>query len=233
LGFFALISQLLGFWRDRLLASSFGAGEALDIYYAAFRVPDLIFILSASMVSLSVLIPFLSKKREESKEVAREFLDSVFSGFFAFILVLSALTFFFAPQLTELLFPGFTPDMLSHTAFLMRIMLLQPILLGVSNLFASVTQLERRFFVYAVSPILYNVGIIIGVFLLYPILGLSGLAWGVVLGALLHVGIQIPVMVRTGMFPRLRLSVDIPLLRPLWKSGKTFYQVLRHAQCRI
>jgi putative peptidoglycan lipid II flippase len=213
LGFFALLSQILGFLRDRLLASSFGAGETLDIYYAAFRLPDLIFIWSASMVSLSVLVPFLSRKREESKEVAREFLDSVFSGFFAFILVLSALTFFFAPQLIQLLFPGFTPDMLSHTAFLMRIMLLQPIFLGVSNLFASVTQLERRFFVYAVSPILYNVGIIIGVFLLYPILGLSGLAWGVVLGALLHVGIQIPVMVRTGMFPRLRLSVDIPLLR--------------------
>ena len=214
LGFFALLSQLLGFLRDRLLASYFGAGEVLDIYYAAFRVPDLIFIWSASMVSLSVLIPFLSKKREESKAAAREFLDSVFSAFFLFILLVSLIAFFLAPKLTSLLFPGFSGEMLGTTVFLMRVMLLQPIFLGISNLFASVTQLERRFFVYAISPILYNLGIVIGVFFFYPSLGLSGLAWGVVLGAFLHLCIQIPVIVRTGMMPRLRLSsIDLSLMK--------------------
>lgn len=213
LGFFALLSQILGFLRDRLLASYFGAGEVLDIYYAAFRVPDLIFILSASMVSLSVLIPFLSRKREESKEAARAFLDSVFSAFFIFILLVSAVAFYLAPDITHLLFPGFSEEALGTTAFLMRIMLLQPIFLGISNLFASVTQLERRFFVYAVSPILYNAGLIIGVFFLYPVLGLAGLAWGVVLGALMHLCIQIPVILRTGMMPRLRLSFDLVLIK--------------------
>lgn len=213
LGFFALLSQLLGFLRDRLLASHFGAGEALDVYYAAFRVPDLIFIWSASMVSLSVLIPFLSRRRAESKEAAREFLDSVFSAFFIFILLVSVVAFSLAPKLTALLFPGFTEGMLETTVFLMRIMLLQPIFLGISNLFASVTQLERRFFIYAVSPILYNLGIVIGVFFLFPILGLQGLAWGVVLGALLHLCIQIPVIARTGMMPRLRFSFDLSLVK--------------------
>src|SRR3989344_8214556 len=106
LGFFALLSQLLGFLRDRLLASYFGAGAALDIYYAAFRVPDLIFIWSASMVSLSVLIPFLSRKREESKESARAFLDSVFSAFFFFIIAVSIVASWFAPALVHALFPG-------------------------------------------------------------------------------------------------------------------------------
>ncbi|MDO8594310.1 MAG: lipid II flippase MurJ, partial [bacterium] len=85
--------------------------------------------------------------------------------------------------------------------------------LGISNLFASVTQLERRFFVYAISPILYNFGIIIGVFFFYPVIGLSGLAWGVVLGALLHLGIQIPVIARAGLLPRFRFLIDISLLR--------------------
>jgi len=213
LGFFALLSQLLGFLRDRLLASYFGAGAALDIYYAAFRVPDLIFIWSASMVSLSVLIPFLSRRREESKEAARIFLDSVFSAFFLFVLLISALACYFAPALAKLLFPGFSESMLTTTVSLMRIMLLQPIALGISNLFASVTQLERRFFVYAVSPILYNLGIIIGVFFLYPLLGLQGLALGVVLGALLHLCIQIPVILRTGLLPRLKLTLDFRLLK--------------------
>src|SRR3989344_5834752 len=199
LGFFALLSQLLGFLRDRLLASYFGAGAALDIYYAAFRVPDLIFIWSASMVSLSVLIPFLSKRREESKESARRFLDSVFSAFFVLIVVLCALAFFFAPRLVVALFPGFDASAAHDVTLLMRIMLLQPIFLGISNLFASVTQLERRFFVYAISPILYNIGLIIGVVFFYPNMGLPGLAWGVVLGAILHLSIQIPVIVRTGL----------------------------------
>jgi putative peptidoglycan lipid II flippase len=219
LGFFALLSQILGFFRDRLLAANFGAGEALDIYYAAFRVPDLIFIWSASMVSLSVLIPFLSKKREEGGMAARAFLDSVFSAFFIFILLVSVIAFLFAPNLSSLFFPGFAEEALSATTRLMRIMLLQPLLLGISNLFASVTQLERRFFVYAVSPILYNLGIIVGVFFLYPVIGLSGLAWGVVLGALLHLGIQIPVIARSKLLPRPRFLLDVVAVRDVFLTS--------------
>ncbi len=213
LGFFALLSQILGFLRDRLLASQFGAGEILDVYYASFRVPDLIFIWSSSMVSLSVLIPFLSRKQQEGKEYARAFLDSVFSAFFFFLIVVSLLAGIFAPEITRFFFPGFTAGMLQTTVLLMRILLLQPIFLGISNLFASVTQLERRFFVYALSPILYNFGIVVGVLFLYPLLGLSGLAWGVVLGAVLHLGIQIPVIARTGMLPRLRLSFSMSVIK--------------------
>src|SRR3989344_2289834 len=72
LGFFAVLSQLLGFFRDRLLASYFGAGQTLDIYFAAFRVPDFIFMWVASMVSLSVLIPFLSRRGLSLLSSARE-----------------------------------------------------------------------------------------------------------------------------------------------------------------
>lgn len=216
LGFFALLSQVLGFLRDRLLASEFGAGAALDVYYAAFRVPDLIFIVSASAVSLSVLIPFLSRKREEGTAAARRFLDSVFSAFFLLILAVSALAFWGTPELVALFFPGFSGDTLALTVSLMRIMLLQPIFLGISNLYASITQLERRFFLYAVSPILYNLGIVTGVVFFYPIAGISGLAWGVVLGALLHLGVQIPAIARSGMLPRFRLPLDILLIKEVF-----------------
>ncbi len=213
LGFFALLSQILGFLRDRLLASQFGAGEILDVYYASFRVPDLIFIWSSSMVSLSVLIPFLSRKQQEGKASARAFLDSVFSAFFFFLVIISIIAGVFAPEITRFFFPGFSSEMLTTAVLLTRILLLQPIFLGISNLFASVTQLEKRFFVYAVSPILYNLGIVIGVIFLYPLLGLSGLAWGVVLGALLHLGIQIPVIARAGMLPRLRLTWNVGVVK--------------------
>lgn len=209
LGFFAFLSQLLGFLRDRLLVSQFGAGTTLDMYYAAFRVPDFIFILSASMVSLAVLIPMLSRKMSEGKESARLFLDTLFSVFFLFMLVLSAFAFVVAPHASAFLFPGFDATQLETVVLLMRIMLLQPILLAISNLYGSVTQLERRFFVYAMSPILYNIGIIIGVVFFYPVWGLTGLALGVVLGGVLHLSIQIPVIVRSGFLPRFTVKIHM------------------------
>lgn len=213
LGFFALLSQLLGFLRDRLLAAEFGAGAALDVYYAAFRVPDFIFIVSASAVSLSVIIPFLSRKMAEGKDAARAFLDSIFTAFFLCIIAVSVAAFFAAPFLAVTLFPGFSEGAQTDTALLMRIMLLQPILLGLSNLFASVTQLSRRFLIYAVSPLLYNAGIIAGILFLYPVLGISGLAWGVVLGALLHFLIQIPAIMRQGFLPWFMLRLRFSELR--------------------
>lgn len=212
LGAFALLSQLLGFLRDRLLAARFGAGEELDMYFAAFRVPDLIFIFGASLVSLSVLIPFLSRKLAEGRETARAFLDRIFSAFFVLLAAVSGVAWFLAEPLTSALFPGFSEPARETATALTRIMLLQPLLLGVSNLYASVTQLERRFFVYAVSPVLYNAGIIAGILFFYPLFGLAGLAWGVVLGAALHLLIQVPVVARSSLLPRPTARIRFPEL---------------------
>ncbi len=87
---------------------------------------------------------------------------------------------------------------------LSRILLLSPILLGLSNLFGSVTQTFKRFFVCATSPLLYNVGIIIGILYLYPRFGLQGVVWGVILGALMHLGLQVPFVWSEGLLPRFR-----------------------------
>src|SRR3989344_4818834 len=103
LGFFSFFSLLLAFLRDRLLAHIFGAGIELDIYYAAFRIPDFIFVTVASVVSLSVLIPFIIEKDSESRVVLREFIDSVFSFFGALIIVASVAAYFFMPWIAEIL----------------------------------------------------------------------------------------------------------------------------------
>jgi len=87
-------------------------------------------------------------------------------------------------------------------------MLLSPILMGLSNLFGTVTQLFRKFFIYSLSPILYNVGIIIGVIFFYPVWGIGGLAMGVVLGALMHFGIQAFASSSCGFTPKFSLSVN-------------------------
>lgn len=203
LGMFALLSQVLALVRDRLLAHSFGAGAALDTYYAAFRVPDIIFVAIASIVSVYVLIPFLAEKSAISKEKEKEFINTIFSAFFFIIIAVSSAAFIFAPHLMKLFFPG-----LANTAqfgdliLLTRALLLQPIFLGASNLFASITQIHHKFILYALSPVLYNMGIIFGIIFLYPAFSFMGLGIGVVLGAILHLSIQLPFIVKNGFLPK-------------------------------
>ncbi|MBI4118259.1 MAG: murein biosynthesis integral membrane protein MurJ [Parcubacteria group bacterium] len=201
LGGFALFSKLLALVRDRLLAGNFGAGLELDIYYAAFRVPDFVFISLASLVASAVLIPFFVERLGD-KEDAERFFNSIFTVFFLAITVVSAILFVAMPRLAPLVVPGFDPASEETMILLSRIMLLSPILLGLSGLFASVTQALRRFFIYALTPVVYNLGIILGILFLYPTFGMPGLAYGVVLGSLLHFAIQLPVLARNGFLPR-------------------------------
>lgn len=184
----ALLSQLLGLFRDRLLASSFGVGETLDLYYASFRVPDLLFATVASLLSLYALLPVLSRVGKEPGS-ATLFLERALLVFFVVMGLIAGALYVVAPALLVLVAPGLAGEELTA---LTRILLLQPILLGASNLLSSLTQLRNRFVLYSVSPLLYNAGIIIGIVFFYPLWGLSGLAWGVVLGALFHVLIQVP-----------------------------------------
>jgi putative peptidoglycan lipid II flippase len=210
LGLFAFFSQVLGLFRDRSIAHFIGPSPLLDAYYAAFRIPDLIFVSIASLVSITVLIPFVLGRMsgEKMSEESRNFLNDVFTVFFATIVLVSVIFFFLMPHLTPYIAPGFSVEMQSKVILLSRIMLLSPILLGLSNLFGSVTQLFRKFFIYALSPIFYNLGIIIGVLILYPRFGIQGLAFGVVLGALMHFLIQFIASFSCGFTPRFSGSIN-------------------------
>jgi len=212
LGVFALLSQVLALVRDRLLAHFFGASASLDIYYAAFRIPDFIYISIASFVSITVLIPFLVEKidqrSEHGGEEARAFLSDVFSIFLLAIFLISAAVFFMVPFIGEWIVPGFSGEEMRTFVNLTRILLVSPILLGVSSLLGSVTQTYRKFFVYAGAPVLYNLGIIAGIIFLLPFLGLAGIALGVIAGAVLHLLIQLPVVIRHGLVPRFRWRMN-------------------------
>ncbi len=213
IAFFSLISQVLGLLRDRMLAHLFGASSSLDVYYAAFRIPDLIFASIASIVSLFVIIPFLSRYIEEGgKEKARHFLSEISTFFFVFVALASAIVGYLAPQLGHHLYPGFSAVELALFVKLTRILLFSPILLGFSNILAGVTQLSGRFIVYSLSAVLYNLGIITGIIFLYPRYGLSGIGWGVVFGALLHMLVQIPTVIRERLMPRPTFTFNWPIL---------------------
>lgn len=203
IGLASLASQFLGLWRDRMLAGTFGASTELDIYYAAFRLPDLVYLTIGSFVSVTVLIPFLIKHiKEDDLSGARKFISGMFTLFCLVMVLITAVLMFLAPWLAKLVAPGFGNSDLVILTGLMRLMLLSPFLLGLSNLLGSITQSYQQFLVFALSPILYNLGIIFGIAFGYPLFGLAGLAYGVVLGAFLHLLIQVPTVVATGIVPR-------------------------------
>lgn len=216
LGLFTLLSQLLGIVRDRILAGQIGPGSILDSYYAAFRVPDLLFTLGAALVSVSVLMPFFTEKIGEGR--GRKFIDEVFTSFFFFITITAVVSAVLMPLIARSSLVGFDTETMKNTILLSRIMLLSPILLGISSLLSTVTQTFKKFFVYALAPVFYNLGIIVGIACFYPIFGITGLAYGVVLGAILHVLIQIPVVIKEGYFPRFTGNID-------WKNIGTILKL--------
>jgi putative peptidoglycan lipid II flippase len=215
LGCFAFLTQILGLFRDRFLAHFIGPSVWLDAYYAAFRVPDLIFISIASLISVTVIIPFVLDRMPEGKVTpqAKKFLNDVFTIFFVVIVLVSLIVLILMPEIARLIVPGFSEGMREKVVELSRIMLLSPILLGLSHLFGSITQLFRKFIFYSLSPLFYNLGIITGILFLYPVWGIYGLAFGVVLGALLHFLIQAITSSRCGFSPAFSKKVD-------WKDIK-------------
>src|SRR3989344_1503508 len=162
---FALLSQLLALVRDRLFATV------------------------ASLLSLYALLPVLSRLAEADEGRMVSFLRQMLLFFFVGMGGIALVAFILAPWLVTLVAPGITnPDLVLLT----RILLLKPLFLGASNILANLTQMRHRFLLYSISPLLYNLGIIAGILFLYPSMGLAGLGWGVVIGAFLHMALQLP-----------------------------------------
>jgi len=212
----SLISRFLGVFRDRILASQFGAGTQLDIYYAAFRVPDLLFnlivlgALSAGFIPIfsGLVKNFTDPKKNEDNSEAWSLAANVINLLSIFLAIFSLLGVLLAPLLVRLITPGFSPEAQIQTASLTRIMFLSPLFLGISGVLGGILQSFRRFFIYSLAPIFYNLGIIAGALWFSNWWGLSGLAWGVVLGAALHMLIQIPAVSLLGF----KYSFKIDLL---------------------
>lgn len=216
LAIFALGSQMLALVRDRLLAHTFGAGNELDLYYSAFRIPDLLFVLFASVLSVYVLLPFVTNARESGGvKAGAEVLSQMFSVFLVGYTLFASLIFIFTPEIVSAFFPGLSEDS-ATLVLLIRVLLLQPFLLGISSLLGVVTQLSNRFILYAISPLIYNLGIIFGITVLFPKLGMIGLVWGVVIGALGHVLVQLPLVYKSDLSFWFVKKINYSLLRSIF-----------------
>ena len=194
----AFLSFLLGLLRDRLLTSTFGAGNTLDVYYTAFRIPDFVaMVLMMGAIGVAV-IPIFTQNLVENKEKAFSYFANVLNLFLFSLTIVCAILFIFTPQLVSLIAPGFSADKKEMTVQLTRIMFLSPILMGVSNMISAILMVFKRFLITSISPILYNLGSIIGILFFVPYMGIQGLAWGIVLGAIMHFLIQLPALFKIG-----------------------------------
>ena len=205
IAFFTILSGLLGLFRDRLFASKFLVSkigevhQSLDVYYAAFFIPDtiyyLIFLGALAAAFIPVFTSYISKKKEdEAFYIANSFLNLALLS----LIVISLIIFFLAPILSKLIAPGFTPEKQRLTASLIRLMLLSPLFFGISNTAGGILNSYKRFTIFAIAPCLYNLGIIFGTLAFYQKWAIYAPAVGVLIGAFLHMIIQLGGAYRLG-----------------------------------
>lgn len=194
----SLLSRLIGVYRNHELANLFGASGISDAYFAAFQIPDTLYrLLVFGAISASFVPLFLSLKKKNEEE-AWGFVSSVLNGFLLCVFAASALIFFFAPQCIRLLYPDFTPELQETTTHLLRIMMVSPLLFTFSSVFSGIENAFRNLWGFALAPIVYNAGILFGIYFLAPEMGIYGVAYGVVIGAFLHAFIQFIPAIRLG-----------------------------------
>ncbi len=186
LGAAGLLSRLLGVLRDRLLAGRFGAGRELDIYYAAFQIPDFMAALFLLGAASAAILPIFQEYLHGDSRQAQNLIRELTSAFLFFAGAIALGVFFLAPLIVGLIAPGFSESERTLTLVLARVMLFSPIFFGLSGIASSVVQSHQRFFAYAAAPIFYNIGIIAGIVFFVPIWGVAGLGAGVVVGAFAH-----------------------------------------------
>lgn len=220
IGVASLASRIVGLFRERVFTTTFGAGQVFDAFVAAFRVPDLIFNLVVIGALSAAFIPLFTEKLvgdDKGDRKAFAFASATLNLIVIAVAALSLVYALLAPVIVPVVTPGFSGEQLDLTIQLSRIMALQPVLLAISFVFSGVLNSFKRFVAYAMAPVLYNVGIILGVVWLVPLFGTAGLGWGVVLGAALHMLVQLPSMLQVGWRwqPQLRSSWS-DLMR-LWR----------------
>jgi putative peptidoglycan lipid II flippase len=194
-----LAARVLGWVRLLVISTTFGAGPDLDAFFAAFRIPDLIFQLVAAGALGTALIPVLAGlfARDEMSRGWR--VTSTVANLMLLALgLLAIVVFILAPWIIPAVTPGFGQAQLDLTIQLTRVMLLSPILLALGSVANSVLNARHHFLAPAMAPIAYNIAIIAAALLLTPFLGIVGLAVGVVAGSALHLAVQVPALHRYG-----------------------------------
>lgn len=200
------LSYGLGLLRDRTFSTTFGLSAELDIYNAAFVIPDLFLALLVTGSLAAAFVPIFSNLDEHNKKKASLYTNQIISYGMIILIVVCGIFALILPYITDFLVPGFDEVKQAEYIHVTRLMLLSPIIFAISNTFGNVLISVKEFFWYGLAPVMYNIGIIIGVFAFAPHFGVFGLVMGTILGALLHLGIRTPSMIRYGWRPAFSLK---------------------------
>jgi len=189
-------SALLGIWRDRLLYAKFfvvNPGQ-LDVYNAAFKLPDTLFQLLISGALSAAFIPIFSKWIDKDKKKANEIASIMLNWLLAVFIGLGLFIYLLARPLSQLITADFSFDQISLMTTLVRLLLAAQLFLLISNFLTGILHSHQRFILPALAPIIYNLGIIVGILFLSDRFGIFGPAIGVIIGAVGHFIIQIPLL---------------------------------------
>ena len=217
------LSRVLGAVRELVIANTFGTSHQIDDYRVAFGVPDLLFNLLLAGAISSAFIPVLSEhlatgENQRAREIAGRVLNAA-----VVILTLGAVVLFIvAPFYVSLIAFGYSAHDHEIIVGLTRILLLQPIFLGAGGMVIGILTAYQRFFAQALAPLFYNGAIIVAAAVFAPRYGVTALAVGVVAGALLHFGVQLPALWRTGWRPTPALGLNDPGVR---KVGRLMFPI--------
>lgn len=195
------LSAILGFLRSRFLYAHFYncCVLELDAYNAAFRLPDLIFKLLVTGALSASFIPVFSTYLHRDETKAYQIASTVINLLLVLFIGISLVVMIFTNQLSGIIAHGFTDSQLSLMSSLTRLLLLAQIFFLLSNFITGMLQVHQVFIIPALSPIIYNIFIIISIFVLVPYFGIYGVAIGTVIGAFFHLAIQLPIAKSVGV----------------------------------
>lgn len=192
------LGKLTGLIRARLVAQTFGTSPAFDAFTAANQLPEVFFVVIAGGSLAAAFIPVYSQylTQRSARESAR-LANTIMTLVLIVLGSVSALGALAAPWLTRVvLVPDFSPEMQQLTAEIMQVILIQTTIFGVSGVFSSMLNAHQHFALPALAPVALDIGYIIGLYAFVPTMGIIGLAWGTVIGALLHIAIQVPALIK-------------------------------------
>jgi len=216
-----LLSRLLGFLREWTVAHQIGSGKVTDAYYAAFTLPDVLNYMVASGSLGIIFIPIFTKYLAKNQEDEGWYVFSTVMTFMSLLLVgLVLLGEVFAPQLIRIIAPGFDPTEKARVVFLTRLMLPAQIFFYLGSVMASVQYAKGQFVMPSLAAVVYNLGIILGGWLLSSRMGITGFAVGVLAGTFCgYFLLQLIAVARNGARFTPNLSLGHPGFRLFLKLG--------------
>lgn len=195
-----MLAAAAGLFRNIVIGRTFGIGAELDAYYAAFKLPDLLFTVVAGGALATAFIPvFAESVAADDRAAAWQLTSAVLNWVLLIVTAAALIAGLAAPWLVRtLIAPGFPPAAQAETAAVMRIVLLSTVIFGASAVFGSALNGFKHFLLPALAPVVYPLGVAAGALWLAPAWGTRGLAWGAVIGAALHLAVKFPGLIRYG-----------------------------------